>query len=194
MAAFPKIDKKLNIVHVIENGQGASVQVHATPISKFVFEQYFLLISKTFTALYTEGLLISGPRVAMTMMKTVAQGMGPKVWEDAQGGLIAEIVRLANVVVRDPNGAGWATVPLHGAVERGVLSEEDRDEIDGVLIFFTCASCMHTRSQLPGIMAGMQLWGTHTSLLNATEYANSLPMSTPDGTGLTTVNPLSVPS
>ena len=195
MNALPKIDKKLNIVHKVDDGEGNAVEVHAACISRFVFEQYFLLISKTYTALYTEGLLTTGPRVSMNMLKTIAVNMGPKVWEDAQKGLINEIQRLANIIVRDPAGVGWTTVPLYGAVDRGLISSEDLDEINSVLVFFTCASCMHTRSQIAGILLSMRVWGTLTTLLNATEYASSLPTLTEDEIGrMAPTAPLSVPS
>jgi len=128
------------------------------------------------------------------MMRQIAQSMGKGVWEDAQKGLIAEIHRLANIVIKDPNGPGWATLPLHGSVEKGYITAEDLDEINGVLIFFICASCMHTRNQIPGILAGMQLWGTLTSLLSVTEYAASLQTLTEEETGLTMATPSSVPS
>ena len=174
-----RIDRKLNIVFELESPDGR-IFVHASPISREVFETYFMVISKTFSRLYAEGMILTvGPRMAGLLLKKTAIEMG--VWDTPDGvqkGLINEIHRLANVTVL--GNEGWRVMPLHDAIRREMLSEGDVTEVNDTLIFFTCVSCMVTRNQLPGILVGMQLWGTLTTSLNCTEYAASLPISTPD--------------
>ena len=59
-----RLDNKLNLITEIETDDKATIFVHSTPISRDVFEKYFLVISKTFASIISEGLsFISGPRV-----------------------------------------------------------------------------------------------------------------------------------
>jgi len=189
-----RLDKKLNLVFPVETDAG-TIYVHSTPISREVFERYFLVVSKAFAAIYGEGLqLIAGPRVAYLMLKKIAEDRGE--WDGADGvhnGLIAEIRRLTNVVVSTDRG--WRPIPYHIAVEHGQLDEQDVAEVEGMLCFFTCASAMHLRSQLTAILAGMtSLWGAQTTSLTCTEYAASLTTSTVTASsGATEEITLSVP-
>jgi len=175
-----KIDKRLNIVIPIERGH-----VHSMPISRAIFDKYFLTISKTFATIYAEGLgFMAGPRVAALLLKKVAQDCGE--WDGEEGvanGLMNEIVRLSNVVIQD-DGI-WKTIPLHNAIDKDVLNEEERSEVINALVFFTCASSMHKRTDLSAVLSGMgSIWGGQTTLSDSTEFAASLPISTPeDSTG-----------
>lgn len=173
-----KINRALNLVIPIDGGG----YVHATPISREVFEQYFLVISKTFANIFSQGLgAIAGPRVAYLMLKKTAEDMG--VWSGNNGvanGLINEIVRLSNVVYPDENG--WKTLPLHTAVMKEVIDEDTFREIEGELVFFTCVSMMNKRNQVEPIMETVNgLWGSQTSSLNFTEFQNSLMTLTEEG-------------
>jgi len=88
-----KLDKALNLVIPIDQDEGR-IYVHSTPISLEVFEKYFLAISKTFAAIYSEGLnVLAGPRVAALMLRRVSDDLG------LDTGLIDEIRRLSNVIV-----------------------------------------------------------------------------------------------
>lgn len=176
-----KIDKRLNIVIPIERGH-----VHSMPISRAIFDKYFLTISKTFSAIYAEGLgYVAGPRVAALLLKKVAQDCGE--WDGEEGvanGLMNEIVRLSNVVIVDEGV--WKTIPLYNAIEKEILNEDERSEVINALVFFTCASSMHRPMDLGAILAGMRsLWGGQTTSLACTAFAASLPILTPeDSTGL----------
>ena len=118
-----RIDAKLNIVIEVETADG-SVFVHSTPLSRDVFERYFLVIGQTFAELVGKGLsLLSGPRVAALLLKDVAQR--GRVWDGPGGvanGLMAEVRRLSNVIM--PGPAGWRTVPLQDAIDKQLLSED----------------------------------------------------------------------
>lgn len=190
-----RIDKKLNIIVPIERDDGL-IYVHSTPIGREVFENYFVVISKTFSAIYAQGLgPIAGPRVAAMMLKKVAKDLG--VWDGEAGvgnGLMAEIRRLSNVVT--PGENGWTTLPLQNAIDRQILTEDELSEAEGAITFFMVASAMHRKRDLPAILSdGMgHLWGTQTTSLDSTEYARSLPTLTATESIGETAKPSSIPS
>ena len=187
-----RIDAKLNIVIEVETDEG-TIFVHSVPISRDVFERYFLVISKTFAAIISEGLsFISGPRVAAMMLKKIATDMG--VWEGRDGvsnGLVAEIRRLSNVII--PTSSGWKTVPFQDAIDKKLMNEDDIAEVEGIIAFFICASAMTRKTEIAAILDRMQLWGARVTSLNCTEYAASLPTLTQGETSPTSVTGLSVP-
>lgn len=173
-----KINKALNLVIPVQRDDG-EVFVHAMPISREVFERYFLVISKTFARIYGEGLnLIAGPRIAGLMLKQVATEMG--VWDGADGieiGLMSEIRRLANVVL--PGVKGWETIPLQEALDKKYFDADDVSEIEGAIVFFILVSAMHKKAEIQDFMSGIEhLWGTRSELSNCTAFAASLPIST----------------
>lgn len=173
-----KIDRKLNIVIPVERGDGVAY-VHATPISREVFERYFLVISKAFAAIYNEGLgIMAGPAVAGLILKKVADDMG--VWDGPGGvqmGLVAEIRRLSNVICPGPNG--WAMVPMQEAVDRNYFDADDVAEVENALAYFTVASSMHKKASLKAFLDGAsELWGGQITSSSCTDFLNSLPTST----------------
>lgn len=174
-----KIDKRLNLTFPLQDEFGNTLHVHSTPVAFPVFQKYFLLMSKAFSAMYQEGLsVVGGPRVAAMMLRQLAEDQGPEVLADLEKNLLAEIKRLTNVLAPLPNG-GYDMMPLDDALKGGLISEEDFSEAEGQITFFTLASHMHKRATLRPIlehMAGM--WGQEITSLNATEYMNSLPIST----------------
>ena len=173
----PRIDRRLNIVIPMETESGDAYYVHSTPIGRAVFEQYFLPISKAFTAIYRENLgIVAGPRVAMLLLKQVSEEMG--VWDGPSGvqqGLVNEIHRLTNVLVLG-EGSGWRTLSFDDAVAQQIISADDKSEVDNALAFFTCVSSVGNRHQISNELSGMiALWGAQTTSLNSTAFANSLP-------------------
>ncbi len=169
-----RIDKKLNLIVPVERDSGR-LYVHAAPLSRDVFERYTMVIAKTFSRIYSEGLgAIAGPRVAANILKMVATELDE--WEGPEGvqnGLMNEIVRLSNAVVPAQNG--WQTIPLHDAVSKGLIDQDDLSEILNALVFFTLVSSMHRRNQVPEILKAIgPLWDTQTTSLNSTEFAGSL--------------------
>ena len=187
-----KIDSKLNLVTEVETENG-SIFVHSTPISREVFEKYFLTISKTFASIISEGLsFISGPRVAAMLLKKIATEQG--AWDGRDGveaGLMAEIRRLSNVIM--PSSTGWQTVPFQDAISRQLLDQDDIAEVEGLICFFICASAMSRKTEIKGVLERMRLWGSSITLLNSTAFAASLPISTETETSTPTENTLSAP-
>jgi len=179
-----KINRKLNLVMPVDRDDGSTIWVHSTPISREVFNTYFLVVSKAFSAMYAEGLShIAGPRVAGHLLKKVAVSMG--VWDGpggVQNGLVAEIRRLTNVLV--PSERGWQSMPFQDVFDKKLIDEDDLEEVDNALAFFMVVSLVHKRRDLPTVLEALTLWGAQTSSLGCMEYMGSLPTSTPeDNTG-----------
>lgn len=187
-----KINNKLNLIVEVETSEG-TIFVHSTPLSREVFERYFLIIGKTFASLISEGLsFVSGPRVAAMMLRKIAQDAG--VWEGRDGisnGLMAEIRRLSSVVI--PSTSGWVTMPFQDAIDRKTMDEDDIAEVEGLITFFICASAMSRKTEIGPVLDRMRLWGALTTSLNSTEYAASLPTSTTEDTSETPMITSSVP-
>lgn len=180
-----KIDRKLNLVVPITREDGTTIHVHAMPISREVFERYFIVISKAFSAIYTEGLgYVAGPRVAAMLIKDIAQRN--KMWDGDDGvalGLVAEWRRLANMLVLGANG--WEAVPFQEALDRGTIDADDASEVENAIAYFTVASSMHRKQELSAAFDGVSnLWGALTVSSSYTEYMSSLPTPTaPVSTG-----------
>ena len=176
-----KIDPKLNLVCSIERSEGGSLFVHSAPISRQVFESYYLVLSKSFSTIYGEGLsVLSGPRVAALVIRQIAQEANQ--WDGPSGverGLMAEMWRLTNVCVATETG--WETLPYPTAIKRELLSDEEQAEVEGKIAFFILNSAMHRRAMLRTVLDGMNgLWGTSLTLLGPTEFCASLTTSTVD--------------
>jgi hypothetical protein len=173
-----RLDNKLNLVVEVEADDGSTFYVHSTPISREVFEKYFLIIGKTFSSLISEGLsFVSGPRVAAMMLKKIAMDQG--VWEGRDGiemGLMAEIRRLSNVVM--PSDKGWQTFPFQDVIDKKMMNQSDIDEVEGLICFFICVSAMSRKTELPPVLERMRLWGSQITSLNFMEFVGSLQTST----------------
>jgi hypothetical protein len=171
-----RLNEKLNLVVPVYDGNDKiSAYVHSTPISREAFEESFVLISKTFSAIHGEGLgSIAGPRVASLILREVA-----KRNDDEAGALtlMNEIRRLTNVLVSGPRG--WTMMPFQDAVDAKTLDPDDLSEVENAIVFFTVYSAMHRRQTLKDLLTGAaRMWGAQVSLLTPTAFAASLPTST----------------
>ena|SRR3974390_2260268 len=172
------IDRKLNLVLTYPRDKGA-LYVHATAISKQVFETYYRVISKAFASIYTDyggasGAFASGPRIAaLELKRAAAEFGGESAKADVEQGLMAEIRRLANAILLTDKG--WETLPLGEVIKRGLLDEDEASEVENALAFFTVASRMHRKQELTGVLGVMSdLWGAQIVSSNCTAYAASL--------------------
>ena len=174
------INRKLNLVLGVETEAHGEVRVHSVPIGREVFEDNFLVISRAFTEVYTNGLgPVTGPRVAALLLKQEAQKLN--VWPRTQQSLMSEIYRLTSVLV--PGDDGWETMPFDIAKKRGILDDSAAAEVENSLVYFTCASSIHLKAELAVALEGLRtLWDAQTTSLNVTEYMNSLRTSTPEET------------
>jgi hypothetical protein len=170
-----KLNRKLNLVMSLDTEVG-NIYVHSIPISREVFEDNFLVVSRAFTAVYTNGLgPVTGPRVAALLLKQEAEALN--VWAKTQQSLMAEINRLTTVIL--PGDNGWEQMPFDVAKKRGVIDDDVASEVENSLVYFTCASSIHLKAEMKVAMEGLStLWGAQTTSLNVTEYMNSLPMLT----------------
>lgn len=170
-----KINRRLNLVLTLESEEG-QIHIHSTPIGREVFEANFLVISRAFTAVYTNGLgPVTGPRVAALLLKQEAEILG--IWPRTQQSLMAEIYRLTNVIA--PTEKGWEQMPFDVARKRGILDDDDVSEVENCIVYFTCASSIHLKAEMQVATEGLStLWGAQTTSSNVTEYMNSLRTST----------------
>lgn len=184
-----KIDKRLNLVIPILDDEGERIRayVHSTPIKSSTFDAYYMTIAKSFSRIHGSGLgVIAGPRVADKILRDVAKEDG--VWDTPDGvrsGLVNEIQRLTNVLrVGDK---GWESLPYEQAKKQEVISAEDASEVDAAIAFFTLASAMHRKQDLPALLGGAaSLWGAQITSFNSSEFMSSLKASTaPENTGET---------
>jgi hypothetical protein len=174
------INKQLNLVLSLPRGN-TFIYVYSTPISKEVFDANFLIISKTFTELYTQGLgLSAAPRIAAKMMRKIA--LEDNIWdgpEGVQNVLMQEIFRLTNVFL--PGERGWESIPLHTAIVQKQIDDDEMEEVENSIVYFIVAYVMHRRQDREQIInATLKLWGGQLTSLNFTEYRSSLTTSTTD--------------
>lgn len=184
-----EMNRKLNLVLPVDCVDGVKGYIHATPIGYQTFKDNYLVIAKTFSAIYSEGLhIVGGPKVSALLMRDVAKQLD--VSEQVEKTLFAEIRRLANLVRADSPD----TVPFEEAVKRGVLDEEGVEEVEGLLCFFTVASSMHNKKERAQVLASMAgLYGGLITSQPLTEYKTSLPTSTQAESIGETVNLSSIP-
>lgn len=176
------IDRSLNLAFPVDTRRG-EVWVHSTPLSRAVFERYYMVMGHAF-AITVEigGALIAGPRVAALSLRDAAKRMG--IWEGEGGvelGLLPEIHRLTNVIVPVPEG-GWQTMPLPDAHKAQILNDDDFAEVEGTVVFFMLGSALMPGADLATMRNGLasRLSAQITSS-NSTVFKDSLPKSTATG-------------
>ncbi|CGA88959.1 hypothetical protein [Salmonella enterica] len=187
-----KISRNLNLIIPVRTEKGNG-WVHATPISKEVFKEHFFILSKTFSAIFSEGLgVVAGPRIACLMLERISSDMN--IWDGEKGvrnTLVKEIIRLANLVY-PAEGKGYDTIPLDMALERGIV---EFDDVAGELVFFTCVSLINTPEQTEQMMLAVSgMWNSRTSSLSLTEWIASLPTLKPVASSGATASTLSATS
>ncbi|EIG9439011.1 hypothetical protein LGD60_004522 [Salmonella enterica] len=187
-----KIARNLNLIIPVQTEKGKA-WIHATPINKEVFKEHFFILSKTFSAIFSEGLgVVAGPRIAFLMLEWISRDSN--IWEGDKGvrnTLVNEIIRLANLVY-PIEGKGYDTIPLDMALEREII---DLDEVAGELVFFTCVSSINSLEQAKGTMDVVNgIWSTQCSSLNLTEWIASLPTLKPVASSGATANTSSATS
>ena len=187
------IDRSLSLVIPLERDAGDLLYVHSTPISSQVYDSYWRVLARTFSDINMQGLGAMGPRIAAKMLRDVAEEMG--VWSDdprakrigVERGLIAEIRRLTNALV--PGEKGWELIPIDDAVKSGHVDEEDLEEVDGILVFFTAGSHLFRKATRTELLTGaLAPWGARIESLSCTEFLKSLTTSTAgESTGVSAV-------
>jgi len=174
------INRRLNIVFSIERSDGVEIHVHATPISRAVYERYFEVVGKAFHEIFKDGSYLTlGSRTAALIMRKYAREHDILDGLDGvERGLFGEMRRLSNVVVPGRLG-GWDIVQLSDALQGGMIDDEDIGEVDNILAFFTAISWVQRRQAVATHLMAMRAYGVTTTPCDATEWANSLPTLTP---------------
>lgn len=173
-----KLSDKLHIViPIYESSEVAPIiaYVHSAPISTEVFQAHFMLLGRTFSAIYSSGLgPVAGPRVAHLLLNKVAKEQG-----DELGGiaLMNEIRRLTNVMLRTEKG--WEAFAYDDVVNHGLIDADDLTEVTNAIVFFTVLSATHRRAERRSMIDGAaKLWGAQITSSDFTAFAGSLPTST----------------
>lgn len=178
-----RLDDSLNLVMPIRRRGAPPFYVHSMPISREVYETYYMVLGKAFSALYEHNLKwVSGPKVAALLIRDAAKSLaGWDAYRGVNDGLMPEIRRLTNVLLPSPNG--FEPVPFQVAIDQKLITENEIAEIEGKVCFFTLVSTMHPPEMVPGIMeiAG-GLWGTQVSSLTFMEFRDSLKASASEET------------
>ena len=137
---------------------------------------------------------ITGPSVAALLLQQEANIIGEG--EAISKMLMPEIKRLTNVMV-----AGKDQIIPYGVVEqRNILDEDQRSEVENLLVFFTLASWIRLPEGLSnglGLEGLRQLWKAQTTSLELMAYMSSLKTSTKDasiGEKIPTPTPATNPS
>ncbi|HHQ6589149.1 TPA: hypothetical protein ACSTLS_000685 [Serratia fonticola] len=187
-----EISRKMNLVTPVETVSG-NIYIHSTPITKAVYREHFLTLSKAFAAIFGQGLgVLAGPRIAYLMLERVAKNDG--IWEGATGvknTLLQEIIRNSTAIV-PVEGKGWEEIPLDVAISREIV---DEDDVLGEIVFFTCVCAINKPKQVTELMAEVNLlWNSACTSQTAMEWAASLPTSTAKESSGATESTLSVPS
>lgn len=188
------INRKLNLVlPAFETEQGV-VHVHSIPLGKAAFEQCYDLLCETFAQIQGSSGLFSGPTRALMDLKRVANlyETGSRAGSNERFRvLMAELQRLTTVIY--PTERGWQMVPLARAEAEKVLTEDQTDAVESILVFFTVLSLMIVPDEIKSVDAFLVLYKAQTTPLNAMEFLRSLPTSTPaENTGATEPTPLPV--
>lgn len=174
-----RIDKKLNLVLTFDMEDGSKIHVYSIPISRDVFDTYFEELGEVFIKSFGEKgnayLALAAPQLAYAALKKASDARG--TWEQVKAGLITEIVRLTHVVFLTENG--WETLPIHIAIQRGILDEDTEREVLSSLIFFTAMQYTAPkayRTLFFQMLESSRQWATTPSSI--TDFINGLPIST----------------
>jgi hypothetical protein len=172
------INRKLNLVIPIEEEGIVKVWFHCSPLSREVFESNYLLLVKTLSNLYGNGVgPVMAVRVARLALKDTAKEINDQ--QDISINLINEIHRLTMILMPNPVGK-WESIPYDVVRNRKLLDEDTLSEVENALVYFTVASAVHLRNELPMVYQGLfQIWNAQTTSFNVTDYLNSLPTLTP---------------
>ena len=187
-----KINENLDIVlDIRQNEDGKpTLRVFHVPISRDVFELNYRILSATFSEVWAPGsfhAMSVGPRISSMVLKDVARRQSeasdetPDDRTNPAASFLSEIKRLSMILC--PTPSGWEKIPVQSAISKGIIDEEEWQEVESVLVFFTCAFHLAKRSERESrmkILLGL-LKGQPASSLSM-ESTDSLPISMPTGT------------
>lgn len=154
--------------------------VYSSPLSRVVFERYWMIFSKAHAAIYGEGLnVISGPRIAALAMRDIARSMGRLDGPDGvEHGVFDEMRRTSVIIVPGQKGT-WEQVLLQDAINKDLITADDVSEVENILAFFIVISALHRAAERGPILEGAaRLWDARILLSSCSEFMSSLPKLT----------------
>jgi hypothetical protein len=176
---MPVIDEKLNLV--IEVGDAF---VHATPIARDTFKAFHRILAATHADIFARGRAYAmvAPAIATMTLQDIGLRQAKERGESGDGGvsvLLADIKRLSNVAVA--HDGVWSCLPVDVAIQRGAFRQEEWEEVESAIVFFTCVWWMTIprRSAIAVAQDMASAIGLSTTSLPPSEWMNSLPRSTP---------------
>jgi hypothetical protein len=180
-----RIDKNLNLVIPLDSDTHGRLYVYSTPISRDIFKTHYRVFARTYAQLQADGVTVAaGPGVARLALESVAREMGKApdgVWPEVEREVVNEIIRLTNIAIAGKDG-GYDQMPLSTAYARGIFDAEYREHIEGKITFFTLEGQIHPRPLAMSMLSFVGgMWGFLITSSSFTEFLNSLPTSTLDG-------------
>lgn len=187
MAEAERIDRHLNlIIPVMEDDDKKKTPIawaHHTALPTNVFRQHWKIIGQTMQALMGGGVGLYAPRYAAYQLKDLAESQG--IWENrtvredtvigVKSGLYNELIRRTNIAL--PQDKGWEQMMFSDVKSRKLLTEDQIDELEGAIVFFTVGSRSHLKSQENNVLGGLILWNAEPTSLTFTEFMHSLQTS-----------------
>lgn len=189
-----KIDSSLRLVLPLrsdDTGNTISWAYH-TPLSMQAFEANYRILASAKGAIFAKGgayAYYSGVHVAALHLRDAAKQDAIERGEGGEGNasaLLAELHRLTMVAV--PSDAGFESVPLDVAKQRGAVDDDDVRDVENALVFFTCAYFLTSRAKRKSdVGIAVSALGASTTSLPLTGWIDSLRKSTKPETSETAV-------
>lgn len=183
-----QIDDNWNLVIPVTD----SVRVFHSPISKAVFEANFRILSETKADIWGHGnqyALLSGRNVAALTLKDIGKRLSEQRGDLDEDGkprdagaqaLLNELKRLSTILA--PGNNGYETLPLQAAISQGALDNDDWEDVENQLVFFTCAVCLTPRkARKAAAQALADIMECSLSSSSCEEYVNGLMTSAKTG-------------
>ena len=158
------IDTRFNLVVPV-----GSLSIYHTPISREVFEANYLLLASVKSSIASKGIhyaMDSGPRIASLVLRDASDDKGQA--------FCSELKRLSTVLV--PTENGWDKLPVDLAIKSGKLDLSDWQEVESMIVFFTCYFSMARKAEREELVRAISsLFAWSTTPLNLSEWIDSLP-------------------
>ncbi len=173
-----KINKERNLVIPIIRDDGSKVYVHSIPISQAVFVSFHAVLAKAFSALTDNGINpYAGLSTAKYAIIDAAAALDDS--ERVQSGFIGEIRRITTVLFAGEHG--FEPIMLGDAIKRGIIDEEETEEVENAICFFILSMRLFLKSKRPILVEAItSLGGYLTTSLQAMEWHASLENSISD--------------
>jgi hypothetical protein len=179
-----QLNSELNLVFPIRFADDGTPLMYAynTPISTEVFQANYRILAAVNAEIWKKGInnAAAFATVANLMLLDVAK-VDALQWgtEDMGKAFLAEIQRLSYILA--PGANGFEMLPINVAIERKVIDQEDWNEAESAIIFFTSGWSMLPRAvRLPFAKRMTLHIGGSITPLPPLEWVKSLPRSTPD--------------